>query len=141
MSEIECEKIQMGIMARIDSEVSVVSDEQIGFHLDACGACRNQVEQLKTTDQILKRQERLEQDADLWPAIQKQIVGNRHSKMSWQPFLLVSLLLVAYKLFEMLSQEAPDFALKLLPLTIAIGLFVAIKENPFRVNPELILEK
>lgn len=141
MSEIECEKIQLAIMAGIDSEASLVSVERIGFHLNACDGCRKQMEEMKTTDQLFERQERLEQDADLWPGIQNQIVVRRHSKTSWQPFLVVSLLLVAYKLFEMLSHEPPAFAFKLLPLAILIGLFVAIRENPFKVNSELILEK
>ncbi|HKO96468.1 MAG TPA: hypothetical protein VJU86_05730 [Pyrinomonadaceae bacterium] len=141
MSEIECEEILMAVMASFDAEEPSVSAEQIGLHLDACAECRTQVEQLKNTDQIFKRQERREEDADLWPAIQKQIVGRRQSSFSWRPFALVGVLLVAYKLFEMLSDQALSFALKFLPLAIAIALFVFLKENPFKINSELMLEK
>jgi predicted anti-sigma-YlaC factor YlaD len=141
MSEIECEKVQMAIMARLDSEPAGVSAELIGLHLDACAECRKQAEEIKATDEMLKRQQRLDHDADLWPAVSSHVAVQRQPRMSWQPFVVVGVLLVAYKLFEMLSEQAPGFVLKLLPLAIAIALFAALKENPFKVNPELMLEK
>ena len=56
-------------------------------------------------------------------------------------FALIGLLLVIYKLLEMLPARDPGMAIKLVPLVIVALLFVLIKENPFRINTELVLER
>ena len=63
------------------------------------------------------------------------------STLSRQPFAVVGLLLVINKLLEMLPTRDLGIALKLLPLIIVGLLFVLIKENPFRINTELVMER
>ena len=63
------------------------------------------------------------------------------SALGWQPFALIGLLLVIYKLLEMLPARDPGMAFKLVPLVIVALLFVLIRENPFRINTELVLER
>ena len=41
----------------------------------------------------------------------------------------------------MLPARDPGMAFKLVPLVIVALLFVLIKENPFRINTELVLER
>ena len=96
---------------------------------------------MQTADNLLKRQARREQQADLWTPIEKQIRSNSVSEISRKPFLLLGALLVAYKLLEMLPERDFGLAFKLVPLIIVVALFVFIKENPFKINTDLILEK
>lgn len=141
MSVIDCEQVQMAKMAESAGEESPISAEQIALHMAACEDCRKQAEQLRDLDQMLTLQVRRDQDADLWPVIQQQIAVQHGPNASWQPFAVVALLLAGYKLFEMFASQGPTLLFSLVPLILMIGLFVLIKENPFRINSELILEK
>jgi hypothetical protein len=82
-----------------------------------------------------------EQHVDLWPAIENRIAKRSNSVIGWRPFALIGLLLVIYKLLEMLPARDLGLAFKLVPLVIVAFLFVLIKENPFRINTELVLER
>ena len=140
---MNCEDILIQKSALIDGEKAELSDEQINAHLADCETCRQQIEPLETTIVLLKRQKRREQDADLWSAIEKQI--NPESKavspLKWQPFVLIGVFLVIYKLLEMIPERDPGWALKIVPFILVALLFGFLKENPFKINSELILEK
>jgi len=92
---------------------------------------------LQALDQVLARQTFSEPRVDLWPTIENRIA----KPLGWQPFALIGLLLVTYKLLEMLPARDPGIAFKLVPLVIVGLLFVLIKENPFKINTELVLER
>ena len=138
MNVIDCEKVQLAIMAESDAEEPIPS-ASIKLHLADCENCRSQLEQMQEVDQLLKSQTRREQGVDLWPAIHRQISRHEHSKIGWQPFAVLGVLLVAWKLFEMLPAADPGLSFKLLPLVFIVGLFVFLKENPFKINTELML--
>ena len=87
-------------------------------------------------DSLLKQQARRQQDADLWPAVEKHLGSRSGPQIGWAPFALFGAIFVAYKLFEMLPERDPGLAFKLLPLILIVGLFVLIRENPFRINAE-----
>jgi len=126
------------MMADSDAE-EPVRGEQIRLHLAQCDNCRTELELMQEVDQLLKRQTRREQNVDLWPAIHGQIDRHEHYTVGWQPFAVLGVLLVADKLFEMLPAEDPGLSFKLLPLVFILGLFVVLKENPFKINTELML--
>jgi hypothetical protein len=92
---------------------------------------------------VLNRQQREAPDADLWSAIEKRIVASSAGALTlqWQPFALLGIFLVVYKLLEMIPERDFGWALKLVPFVLVAALFVFLKENPFRINTELILEK
>jgi hypothetical protein len=79
-----------------------------------------------------------EQHVDLWPAIENRITKR---VLGWQPFALIGVLLVIIKLLEMLPAHDLGIGIKLVPLVIVALLFVLIKENPFRINTELVMER
>lgn len=141
MNEINCETFLMTKMTEIDGEETEISAEQINLHLANCENCRQEIEQLRDTDNLLKRQTRREPDADLWSAIEKQIGTQTASPIGWKPFALLGVLLVVYKLLEMLPERDFGLAFKLVPLVLIVALFVFLKENPFKINGELILER
>ena len=104
-----------------------------------CANCHHELEQLQVLDQVFAGHMLSETSVDLWPAIENRIA--KRSVVGWQPFALIGLLLVLYKLLEMLPTRDPGMAFKLVPLIIVALLFVLIKENPFRINTELVLER
>ena len=141
MNEANCEDVLVAWMAESDGEKPTLSAEQISSHLKSCGDCQREVEQMLHVDSLLKQQARRQQDANLWPAVEKRLGSRIVPQIGWAPFGLLGAMFVAYKLLEMLPERAPGIAFKLVPLIFIVGLFVVIKENPFRINAELTSER
>ena len=139
MKELSCEDVLMAQMAAADGEEPGFSKELLAAHVAGCANCHHQLEQLQALDHVLAGHTLSETHVDLWPAIENRI-GKRVIP-GWRPFALIGLLLVIYKLLEMLPARDPGMAFKLVPLVIVALLFVLIKENPFRINTELVLER
>jgi anti-sigma factor RsiW len=141
MNEVNCDDVLMALMAESDGEKPTLAGEQISSHIKSCGKCRQEVEQILRVDSLLNSQARHHHDANLWPAVEKRLGSRNVPQIGWAPFGLFGAIFVAYKLFEMLPERAPGIAFKLVPLILFVGLFVLIKENPFRINTELTSER
>jgi hypothetical protein len=139
VKELTCEDVLMAQMAAADGEDSGFATEQLSMHVAGCANCQHELKQLQALDQLLASQTLAETRVNLWPAIEKGIA--KRPALSWRPFALIGLLLVIYKLLEMLPERDLGMAFKLVPLIIVVLLFVFIKENPFRINTELVLER
>jgi predicted anti-sigma-YlaC factor YlaD len=141
MTRTNCENVLMAMLAELDGEESEISAEEKSLHLAECAACRTEFEQIQKTGNLLQRQARREPETDLWSAIEKRIQPKTAPRVGWRWFLVLGALLVAFKLLEMLPAE--DFGLwfKIVPLIFVVALFGFLKENPFKINTELILEK
>ena len=139
MKELTCEDVLMSQMAAADGEEPEFSKQQLSTHIAGCANCQHELKQLQTLDQLLAGHTLSEPPVDLWPAIENRIVPS--AAFRWQPFALIGLLLVIYKLLEMLPARDLGMAFKLVPLVIVVLLFVFIRENPFRINTELVLER
>ena len=139
MKELTCEDVLMAQMAAADGEESLFGNEQLKAHIAGCANCQHELEQLQVLDQLFTSQTLSEPRVDLWPAIEKGIA--KRPALSWRPFALIGVLLVVYKLLEMLPARDLGMAFKLVPLVIVVLLFVFIRENPFRINTELVLER
>lgn len=141
MKELSCDDVLMAQMAAADGEAMELSQDQLAAHIAGCANCQHELNQMQAFDQVLTRHTLSEPHVNLWPAIENRI-ENRIAKptrsvVSWQPFALIGLLLVIYKLLEMVPARDLGMAFKLVPLVIPVLLFVLIKENPFRINTEL----
>jgi predicted anti-sigma-YlaC factor YlaD len=141
MKELNCESVLIAQMAKADGETSTFSSEELESHIASCPNCRLELEQMKALNVMLMGQTLLTRDVDLWPSIEDRIRPRTDSVISWRPFALIGLLLVASKLLEMLPERDLGFTIKVVPLIIVTLLFVLIKENPFRINSDLVLEK
>lgn len=141
MNELDCERVLMAKMAELDGEKPEIFGERVNLHIEQCGDCRREIEQMQYLDHVLQGQERRLPNVDLWPAVEKHIGPRTASQIGWGPFALIAVLLVAYKLFEMLPERDPGMAFKIVPLVVLTALFIMISENPFKIDPELILEK
>jgi len=137
MNKETCEEILTALMAVFDGETTEFAPEQLNAHLSNCENCRREIEQMQNTFALLKSQERRAPETDLWSAIETRI----EAKTNWKPFAFLGVFLVVYKLLEMLPETDFGFVFKIVPLVFVIALFAFLKENPFRINTELILEK
>ena len=143
MKELSCEAVLMSQMAAADEEEIELSKEQFASHVAACANCQNELKQMQALDLVLAGHALSDQRVDLWPLIETKLetrITNRGS-IGWHPFALIGLLLVTYKLLEMLPARDPGMVFKLVPLVIVALLFILIRENPFRINTELVLER
>ena len=141
MKELSCEDVLMAQMAVADGEEPGFSKEQLVAHLGVCANCRHELKQSQALDHVLAGHTISEPRVDIWPAIENRIARRNRSAIGWKPFALIGLLLVIYKLLEMLPARDPGMAFKLVPLVIVALLFVLIRENPFRINTELVMER
>lgn len=141
MKELSCEDVLMAQIAVAEGEEPGFPKELLATHLAACTHCQHELKRSEALDRVLAGHTLSESNVNLWPAIEKSIAKRTRPVLSWKPFALIGLLLVIYKLFEMLPDRDPGMAFKLVPLVIVALLFVLIKENPFRINTELVLER
>lgn len=141
MNELSCEDVLIAQMAAADGEEPAFSREQLTAHMTGCVNCQNELKQLQALDRVLASQTLADQNVDLWPAIENRIGKAGSPAIHWKLFALIGLLLVTYKLLEMLPARDLGLAFKLVPLVIVTLLFVVIKENPFRINTELMMER
>jgi hypothetical protein len=141
MNEVNCDDVLMARMAESDGEKPTLAIEQINAHMQSCENCQREVVEIMRVDSFLERHARYQYDANLWPAVEKGLGSRKVARIGWVPFGLFGAIFVAYKLFEMLPEQAPGIAFKLVPLILIVGLFLVIKENPFRINAELTWER
>ncbi|MDQ6785835.1 MAG: hypothetical protein M3033_03315 [Acidobacteriota bacterium] len=143
MNEINCENTMLAMMAVMDGEETLLSSEQTTAHLAQCKNCRQEFEQMQNFVDLLKKQKRGAQNADLWMSIEKRIGAQNEaaSLIGWKTFLLLGAFLVAYKLLEMIPERDFGLFFKFVPLVFVVALFGFLKENPFKINTELGLER
>jgi anti-sigma factor RsiW len=142
MKELTCEEVLISQMAAADGEEPELTKQQLSTHIAGCANCQHELQQFRGLDQLLAGHTlSQESHVDLWPAVENRIARPARATFRWQPFALIGLLLVIYKLLEMLPARDPGLAFKLVPLVIVVLLFILIRENPFRINTELVLER
>jgi len=137
MKALNCEEVLMAAMSAADGESASLSSAEIEMHLSACANCREEVVRMQRVRELFRQSTPRVNSADLWLGIESSL----DQQISWQPYAVGGVLLLAYKLFEMLPQADPGWAIKLVPLIIFGALLVFLKENPFRINTDLAMEK
>jgi hypothetical protein len=141
MKEPSCDDVLMAQMAVSDHEEAGSPTERLAAHIAGCANCQHELKQIQGLDQVLSSYALAEPSVDLWPAIENRIVKRSGFALGWQPFALIGLLLVVHKLLELLPARDPGMAFKLVPLVIVVLLFILIRENPFKINTELAMER
>lgn len=140
MKDLTCEKVLIAMMAAADGESAELSPEEMKAHLSACEDCREETARMQQVNEIFREATRRESKIDLWPAVNGRLV-QQSPRIGWQVYAVVGVLLLGYKLFEMLPEADPGWAIRLAPLIIFGALLLVLRENPFRINTELVLEK
>jgi predicted anti-sigma-YlaC factor YlaD len=142
MADINCESIRVAAMALADGETPSLRPEEIETHLLICDRCREQVEQMKATNQLLSSQKRLIPEANLWPLVNERLQASASSAalFRWRVLLLFAMPLFGYKIALLVFQASPSLWSKLVPVILAIAVFSYLRINPFKINCELTLK-
>jgi anti-sigma factor RsiW len=133
----------MAAMAMADGYVSELSSDQIEAHLADCSDCRREVGQLRALSSLLDAQERRPRTENVWQLVERRLpdaAPAQSPSQAWRPFLLLSMLLLGYRIVEMIPDRDFGFLFKLVPVLFVIAAFIYLKENPFKINSELRLE-
>lgn len=136
---MNCDEVLLTKMAEADGESVHPAIEAANKHVDSCENCRREIAQMREMNEIFDHHRRFETDARLWPVVQGRI-GEPAGNGGWITFAALALALVAFKTAGMLFDNAGAWLLGLVPLVLAGLLFLLLRENPFKVNTEIILE-
>jgi hypothetical protein len=137
MNKPSCEEMQMAAMAIEEGQVPEIPGPLVREHLNQCAACRDAAAAMSSTLATLARQTRRRHPADLWPAIQGEVAPRPAG--AW-PYVVLSVLLVVYKLIELVPDRQWSAAIQIVPVLIGFGLFRILRQSPFQIATELRLE-
>ena len=132
----------MDAMAVADGYKPQLSPDEIEAHLGGCASCRSELAQMKAAMSLLDSQARRELEADAWDAVERRLdkPATQRAQTGWHVFIAMALMLAGYKVIELVAERDFGLAFKVVPVLIAVAAFVAIRENPFKINMELKLE-
>lgn len=135
---MNCEEALMMKMAELDGEQarSIETDA----HIEGCEDCSREIAAMRSLDVLFEAHEPMQSDVSVWPHVSDRI-SKQTPSVGWGIFAIPVLALVAFKVFGMTLPTEPGLLFGLVPVAIAAGLFILLRENPFKVNSELILEK
>ena len=143
MTEFNCESVCMAAMAIADGYQPEIPSEQVEAHLASCSDCRREVEEQQFLARLLDTQERRQHTESVWHQVQPRLLAvspAQSSSQAWYPFLLLGVLLLGYRLVEMIPDRHLGFLFKFVPVLFVIAAFSYLRENPFKIHPELRLE-
>lgn len=141
MNELNCESVCLSAMEMLDGREAALSRDVIEEHMSSCSSCRVEVEQLRALGASLGSQQRKNQTGDVWPIVSARIhAGESAPSSSSPPFVVLGLLLLSYKLVELIPDRGFGLLFKMVSVLLVIGVFGLLKENPFKINTQLRLE-
>ena len=149
MTTRDCENVCMAAMAIVDGHQPEWSSQEIEAHLERCHGCRLEVQQMRKLSTLLDGTARRQQTADLWKHVESELsvetqlpraAAARTVSGSWGPLMVLGVLLIGYRIIEMVPDRDFGFLLKLIPVLLVVAAFLYLRENPFKVNAELRLE-
>lgn len=137
MRESNCESVRIAAMALADGEQSPLDPDFIAAHVAGCEACRLELELLRGFDVQIAGKTRHEYPVDLWPALEPRLAPRSRQR---RVFLVLGVLLLAYKIAEFAPSREFGLAVQLVPILIALAAFRFLRENPFCITTELKIE-
>jgi predicted anti-sigma-YlaC factor YlaD len=143
MAKLNCERVCMAAMAMADGYQSELSSSQIEAHLVSCAGCRREVGQLRELSTLLDAQQRRQRTESVWNRVEGRLSdasSARSASRPWRLFMLLGMLLLGYRILEMVPDRDFGFLFKLVPVLLVIAAFGYLKENPFKIESELRLE-
>ena len=143
MTRVDCENVRRAAMTIEDGYVSDLSADQIEAHLADCSDCRGEVRQLRALTNLLDGQKRRQRTESIWERVEQHLTDasrTRTTSRVWYPFVILGLLLLGYRLVEMIPDRHFGILFKLVPVILVIAAFSYLRENPFKINSQLTLE-
>ncbi len=137
----DCTFIRQAAMALADGEKAAMDASCVQSHLAACVECRRAVEEMRSLDHLFVARPRHLPATDLWPRVQRSLAvpaakARPFSRPAMFVLLVVALLLLRAALFT--TGQASEWVARFVALLFVLGWLVALRDNPFAVNPHLI---
>jgi len=142
MTELDCENVCIAAMAIADGYRPYLSSQGIEAHLANCTDCRREVRQLRELSSLLDTQQRRQPTENIWRRIERRLPdssGVQSTSQTFYPFLLLGVLMLGYRLIQIIPDRDFGFFFKLGPILFVIAAFSYLRENPFKINSELRL--
>jgi len=143
MVDSDCENICMAAMAIADGYQPELSAERIEAHLADCSDCRREISQLQALSSLFATQQRLRRTEDVWNRIERELPdasASRSTARASYSFMVLGVLLLGYRLIELIPDRHFGFLFKLVPVLVVIAAFAYLRENPFKIDSDLRLE-
>jgi hypothetical protein len=143
MTEINCESVCMAAMAIADGCQSALSAAEIKAHTQNCSDCCQETTELQALSSLLDAQKRQQQVANTWTSIEARlptVPAEQKASTHLRPLMILGVLLLGYRLVEMLPDRDLVWLFKLLPVIFVFAAFSYLRENPFKINAELRFE-
>jgi len=143
MTRVDCENVGRAAMATEDGYVSELSADQIEAHLADCSDCRGEVRELRALANLLDGQKRKQRTENIWERVEQHLpaaLPPRSRSRVGRAFVILGLLLLGYRLLEIVPNRHLGLLFKLVPILLVIAAFSYLRENPFRINTQLTLE-
>ncbi len=139
MTEINCKSVCVAALAASDGYRSALSSEEISAHLGVCAVCRREVLEIQALSGLLNAHKREPRSEDIWPSIWTALSIRRLARHR-RVFVILGLLLLAYRVAEMVPDRDLGLLSNLIPVLIIVAAFRYVRENPFTINARLRLE-
>jgi hypothetical protein len=143
MTKPTCKNVLIAAMGMTDGYQAEMSQDRIAIHLANCPDCRRELDQLSAIATLLDSQARQPRVEHIWTGIEARLIVasvTHNASTPGNPFILLGVLLLCYKLFEMIPERNFGLLFKLMPILLMLAFFGYLKVNPFKINPELRLE-
>ena len=137
-----CEKVQLSAMVILDGEIPPLSVKELDEHLKSCADCRRELEQQKVVIGLLEEQSRRLITEDVCSRVAATIEESRvklNSRQGLGLFIVLGLILLAYKIIEVLPNFTTGLVIKMIPIVSVFVFFLLLKQNTFKVNKNLKL--
>jgi anti-sigma factor RsiW len=128
-------------MAIADGEKPLIPAAVVEFHLAQCDRCRGEVERSKSVIDLLNAQRRRERTESVWGRVVERLSRRERARAAsdhWHWLLLLGLFLAGYRVVVAALDLEPGLWLNLAPVLLAIAVFGLLRENPFKINSELL---
>jgi hypothetical protein len=144
MTEPNCKNVLVAAIGLKDGYPAEMSKNQIEMHLANCPDCSRELDQLAAVAILLDSQQRQPRIEHIWKDIEGRLIdapGTQNTSTGWNPFILLGVLLLGYKLIEMIPDRDFGLLYKLTPILLIVAFFGYLKINPFKISTELRLER
>jgi anti-sigma factor RsiW len=141
MNQMSCESVCLAAMAIADGEKPSILAADVELHLAQCDRCRSEVERLKSVIDLLNEQRRRERTEGVWGRVVERLSRKKRARAAsdhWPWLLLLGLFLAGYRVVVAALDLEPGLWLNLAPVLLAIAVFGLLRENPFKINSELL---
>lgn len=137
MDTRRCEAIVVSAMAWMDGEVAPIDRAEIDAHMLTCRHCAAEIETLRRLSETLAPVSRAAATGDVWPAIEAKL-ERPYAIPAGLVLTAASVLLLAWRALEAATMDPLTWWTRPVTVGVAVLLFLCLRVNPFRVEPQLV---